>query len=90
MPPLVLAAIVAIGIVAHASPPESAAVASSRVATASRVVTAAEASPPAPSSGVPSFVPVDRLNKFVIDDTVRHPAHQFLFLMREKFIPAPI
>ncbi len=71
--------------VGHPGPAESTASPSVRV-----VAVAVPVAPSAEPSAVALIVPVDRLNKFVIDDTVRGPAPKFVVRMRAIGVPRAI
>jgi hypothetical protein len=81
----VLAAVVAIGVIGHSGPAEPTASPSVRV-----VAVAVTVAPSAEPSAVERIVPVDRLNKFVIDDAVRGPHLRFVVRMRAIGVPRAI
>jgi len=79
LPPLVLMTVVTIGIGAQSTRPAPTVSASARVVAVARTAPA--------SSGVALVVPVDRINKFVIDDRVRGRALRITVRVRAVFVP---
>ena len=89
IPPVVLATVVAVGVVGHLGPAGPAPSPSPSARAVAAAVTFPVASSPEPSP-ISLIVPVDRLNKFVIDDVVRGPALTFVVRMRAIGVPRAI